>query len=341
VAHSAPAGVNQAGRVGPIIARIARSRELTLAGVLIVMSALVATRASNFLSASNLGPLTTLTAIIAIAAVGESLVIMTKNIDLSVEATIGLVAFVVAVVLKQNELPMPVAWAFGVGLGLALGLTNGIIVTVFKVPSIVATLGTLSLFRGLTYWVANGHEINTSDLPHGYTEPASQTFFGVPLFVLLAIAIIIVAAIALRYTVLGRHLYAVGSNAEAAATIGIRSRFTVFLAFGMCGMLCGVAGVLWGIQFGQLYASSATGQSLAIIAAVVVGGVSISGGSGTVVGAAIGALFLGLINNALTVLLLPQEWLQMIYGAVILFAVSTDALIQVRTQRAKARSRVR
>jgi rhamnose transport system permease protein len=314
---------------------------LTLAGVVIVMSVLVTARASNFLSASNLGPVTTLAAIIAIAAVGESLVIMTKNIDLSVEATIGLVAFVVAVLLKQNALPMPLAWAFGVGLGLALGMTNGIIVTVFKVPSIVASLGTLSLFRGLTYWVANGHEINASDLPHGYTDPASQTVLGVPYFVIVAVVVVFVAALALRYTVLGRQFYAVGSNAEAAATIGIRSRMTVFLAFGLCGMLAGLAGVLWGMEFGQLYASSGTGQSLAIIAAVVVGGVSISGGSGTVVGAAIGALFLGLINNALTVLLLPQEWLQMIYGAVILVAVSTDALIQMRAQREKARSRVR
>ena len=106
-------------------------------------------------------------------------------------------------------------------------------------------------------------------------------------------------------------------------------------------MLAGVAGVLWGIQFGQLYASSASGESLAVIAAVVVGGVSIAGGSGTVVGAAIGALFLGLINNALVVLNLPQEWLNVIYGAVILLAVATDALVQLRTQRAKARSRQR
>ena len=106
-------------------------------------------------------------------------------------------------------------------------------------------------------------------------------------------------------------------------------------------MLAGVAGVLWGIEFGQLYASSASGESLAVIAAVVVGGVSIAGGSGTVVGAAIGALFLGLINNALTVLQLPQEWLQVIYGAVILVAIVTDALVQMRAQRAKARSRLR
>jgi rhamnose transport system permease protein len=305
------------------------------------MAALVSTQASNFLTTDNLGPVTTLAAIIAIAAVGESLIIMTKNIDLSFEATIGLVAFVVAVILKQHQLPVPLAWALGVGLGLALGMANGIIVTVFKVPSIVATLGTLSVFRGLTYWVANGKEITASDLPPGYTDAASQTIFGVPLFVILAIAVVAVAALALRYTVLGRQFYAVGSNADAAATIGIRSQTTVFLAFALGGMLAGVAGVLWGIEFGQLYASSASGESLAIIAAVVVGGVSISGGSGTVVGAAIGALFLALINNALTVLLLPQESLQMIYGAVILFAISTDALIQVRAQRAKARSRVR
>jgi rhamnose transport system permease protein len=341
LALSAPAGVHGSDRVGSIIARVARSRELTLAAVLVVLAVLVSTQASNFLTADNLGPVTTFAAIIAIAAVGESLIIMTKNIDLSVEATIGLVAFVVAVVLKQRELPIPMAWALGVGLGLALGMANGIIVTVFKVPSIVATLGTLSVFRGVTYWVANGKEVTASDLPPGYTNPASQSFFGVPLFVIVAIVVVVAAALALRYTVLGRQFYAVGSNAEAAATIGIRSRFTVFLAFALGGMLAGVAGVMWGIQYGQLYASSASGQSLAIIAAVVVGGVSISGGSGTVVGAAIGALFLALINNALNVLLLPQESLQMIYGAVILFAVSTDALIQVRTQRAQARSRVR
>jgi ribose/xylose/arabinose/galactoside ABC-type transport system permease subunit len=220
-------------------------------------------------------------------------------------------------------------------------MVNGIVITIFRVPSIVATLGTLSIYRGLTYLVANGREITNSDLPAGYTDPSSQTFFGVPLFVLLAIAVVIVAALALRYTVFGRAVYAVGSNEEAAATIGVRARSTVFLVFAVSGMLAGVAGVLWGIQFGQLYASSASGESLAVIAAVVVGGVSISGGSGTVIGAAIGALFLGLINNALVVLNLPQEWLNVIYGAVILLAVATDALIQVQALRARARSRQR
>lgn len=328
-------------RAGALIVGLARSRELTLAAVIIALSALVAGRAPNFLSLDNLQPVTTLAAIVAIAAVGEALVILTKNIDLSVESTIGIVAFTVGLILKEQALPVPAAWAAGIGIGLVLGMSNGFIVAVLRVPSIVATLGTLSIFRGLCFLVANGKEINLNDLPDGYTNAASQNFFGVPLFVILAIAVVVVVAVVLRYTVVGRLFYAVGSNAEAAATIGIRSRLTVFLAFALSGMLAGVAGVLWGINYGAIYANSASGQSLAVIAAVVVGGVSISGGSGTVVGAALGALFLGLINNALLLLLLPQEWLQMIYGAVILFAVSTDALIQVRTQRAIARSRIR
>ena len=324
-----------------LIGGLARSRELTLAGVVVVLSAFVAFLTPNFLTLENLQPVTTVAAIIAIAAVGEALVILTKNIDLSVESTIGIVAFAVGLILKQQALPVPLAWVAGIGIGLALGMSNGLIVAVFKVPSIVATLGTLSIFRGLCFFIANGKEINLNDLPDGYTNAASQTFFGVPLFVILAVGVVAAAALVLRYTSLGRLFYAVGSNAEAAATIGVPSRLTVFLAFSLCGMLAGVAGVLWGINFGALYANSASGESLAVIAAVVVGGVSISGGSGTVVGAALGALFLGMINNALTVLLLPQEWLQMIYGAVILLAVSTDALIQIRTQRAKAGSRIR
>ena len=332
---------SQRNRVGVLVGGLARSRELTLAGVIIVLSAIVAVFAPNFLTTDNLGPVTTLAAIIAIAAVGETLVILTKNIDLSVESTIGVVAFSVGLLLKEQAMPVQLAWICGVGIGLALGMCNGVIVALFKVPSIVATLGTISIFRGLCFVVANGKEINLNDLPDGYTNAASQSFFIIPVFVIIAIVVVAAMAWVLRYSVLGRLFYAVGSNSEAAATIGVKSRSTVFLAFTLCGMMAGIAGVLWGINYGAIYANSASGQALAVIAGGVVGGVSISGGSGTVIGAALGALFLGLINNALILLGAPQEWLQLIYGAVILFAVSTDALIQVRTQRAKARSRIR
>jgi rhamnose transport system permease protein len=328
-----PAGPSLGSR---IVSMLGRSRELTLAGVIFLLCLVVAIQAPHFLSISNLSQVTTLAAIIAIAAVGESLVVMTKNIDLSVESTIGLVAFVVADILRQKMLPGPAAWAAGIGLGLVLGMANGAIITLFRVPSLVATLGTLSIFRGLDFFVAGGHEVNLADLPAGYSDAATQAFFGVPLFVILAIIVVVVVALVMRLTPFGRQVYAVGSNAEAALIIGIRSRLVIFLTFAICGALAGVAGVLWGMEFGTIYATSASNVSLQVIAAAVVGGVAIAGGAGTVVGAAVGALFLGLINNALLLLQMPQELLQVIYGAVILVAVSADALIQRRERRLAA-----
>jgi rhamnose transport system permease protein len=317
--------------IGDTALALTQSRELVLVAVIVALCLIVAIQAPAFLSARNLQNVTKDAAIIAIAAVGEAIVVMTRNIDLSVEATIGLVAYVVGD-LMRGQTPVPEAWALGLLLGVGLGLVNGVLVTGFKVPSIVATLATLSLYRGLDFFVANGREVNLRDLPPGYTSAATQNFFGVPLFAIVAVAVTVLVAAMLRYTLFGRRIYAVGSNAVAAAILGIRSRFVVLVAFALCGFLAGVAGILWGINYGTIYASSASGTVLAIVAAVVVGGVSISGGSGTVVGAALGALFLGLVNNALLVLQLPQEWLQVFYGAVILLAVSADAIVHRRAR---------
>jgi rhamnose transport system permease protein len=238
-------------------------------------------------------------------------------------------------------MPVPAAWLTGIGLGLVLGMVNGGIITLLRVPPIVATLGTLSIYRGLDFFVAGGHEVNLADLPPGYSDPASQTLLGIPYFVIAAIVVVVVVALLMRLTRFGRQLYAVGSNAEAASIIGIHSRVAVFAAFSFCGLLAGIAGVLWGINFGTIYATSASGVSLQIIAAVVVGGVSIAGGSGTVVGAALGALFLALINNSLLLLQMPQELLQAIYGAVILVAIGADALLQLRERRITAEHALR
>jgi rhamnose transport system permease protein len=341
VARELTAGSSRPDGLAQALGVLARSREATLAVVMVVLAMLVTTRAPAFADARNIQNVLKDTSIIAIAAIGEAMVIMTKNVDLSVESTIGLVAYVVGEVMRTSHVPMAEAWLIGIVLGLVLGMVNGVIVAGFRVPSIVATLGTLSVFRGFDFFVANGREINLVDLPPGYSNMATQTFFGVPIFAILAVLTVAVVALLLRYTVVGRQIYAVGSNQAAAVILGIRSRFTVFLAFTMCGLLAGIAGVLWGIDYGTIYATSASGIALQVIAAAVVGGVSISGGSGTVIGAALGALFLGLINNALLILLLPQEWLQLIYGAVILVAVSADAIVQKRTQLARARSRMR
>lgn len=336
-----PAGVSHHGPVARILAVAARQRELSLVAVMLAMGVFVAFQAPQFLSAGNLTDVTVLASIIAIAAVGEAMVVITRNVDLSVEAVIGLVAFVVADLLSGQVLPTPVAMAAGVGLGLALGMINGLTVAVLRVPSIVATLGTLSIYRGIDFLIAGGKQVTLTELPAGYTDAARATVAGIPIFVLIALAIVVVAGVILRQTPFGRSVYAVGSNPEAAAILGIRKGLVTFVVFSVCGLLAGVAGVMWGIQFGTINATAASGVTLQVVAAVVVGGVNIFGGSGTVYGAALGAVFLGFISNALILLRLSQFWLQAIYGLVILVAVGVDAVLLRRFQRSAAARRRR
>jgi len=331
-----------AGRTrGQWLSTVARQRELSLVAIMFVLGGLVSVTAPQFLTLSNLSQVAVLASIVAVAAVGEALVMITRNIDLSVEAMIGLVAYCVAIVLQRHALDAPAAIALGIGIGLVLGMINGAVVTLLKVPSIVATLGTLSIFRGVDYLIAGSHQVPLAGLPPGFTDPARDSVLGIPIFVLVTLLVVVIGSVILRSTRFGRQVYAVGSNPEAAAILGIPSRLVVFAAFSLCGLLAGVAGILWVMEFGTINGTSATGTVLSIVAAVVVGGVSTLGGIGTLAGAALGALFLGFIANALILVGLSQFWLQAIYGVVILVAISADAIILRRIQRATVESRAR
>ncbi len=323
------------------LSTVARQRELSLVAIMLVLGSLVSLAAPQFLTSSNLTQVAALASITAVAAVGEALVIITRNVDLSVEATMGLVAYSVASLLERQALDAPAAIVFGLVLGLVLGMINGAVITLFRVPAIVATLGTLSIFRGVDYLVAGSHQVPLAGLPPGFTDPARDSILGVPIFVLVAVVVVVIGSVFLRSTRFGRQIYAVGSNPEAAAILGIPSRLVVFAAFSACGLLAGVAGVMWVMEFGTINGTSATGVVLAVVAAVVVGGVGIFGGTGTLVGAALGALFLGFIANALILVGLSQFWLQAIYGLVILIAISADALILRQLRRATTERRTR
>ena len=318
---------------------VARQRELSLVVVMVVLGAFVYSQAPQLLSASNLTQVTAHASIIAVAAVGQAIVVITRNVDLSVEAVIGLVAFAVADLMATNTLAAPWAVVAGVVLGLLLGVVNGLLVAWLRVPAIIATLGTLSAYRGLTLFLAGGKQVTLTQLPAGYTDWARASVAGIPLFVIIAVVVVAVAAVVLRMTPFGRQVYAVGSNPEAAAILGIRTRLITLVAFACSGLLAGVAGVMWGMEFGTINATAATGVTLQVIAAVVVGGVNINGGSGTVVGAGLGALFLAFIQNALILLRLSQFWLQAIYGIVILVAVILDGALLRAVQRSRARGR--
>lgn len=324
-----------AGRLGleRTLALVARLREL---GILVALAAIVIVvgiQAPRFLSVSNFEQILLSVSLIAIVAVGQTSVVLTRNVDLSVGSVVGLVAFVTADLLKEHALGVPGAILAGCALGLGLGALNGLIITVGRVPAIVATLGTLYAYRGLDFLIAGGKQVSAIDLPNSYLRIASSSVIGVPTLIVFAAVAAAIAAYLLRYSGTGRELYAIGSNPTAAELVGIPAQRLVFGAFVVSGLLAGVAGVLWGSRFGTINAFAAGGLELQVIAAVVVGGVNIFGGSGTVLGAVLGAALLGTIENALRILHLSQFWLQAIDGAVILLAVGTDAAIRGYFQR--------
>jgi rhamnose transport system permease protein len=325
-----------------LIGLVGRIRELGLLAVLLLIVIVVSIQVPRFLAISNLEQILLSVAILAIVAVGETLVVLTRNVDLSVGSLVGLTAFVTADLFKQQPgTSLILAILLGCSLGLVLGAINGLLVAVGRVPAIVATLGTLYIFRGVDFYIAGGTQVSASDVPDSYLNLATAHVFGVPMLIIFAAIITVVFAYLLQYTRTGRQLYAIGSNPDAARLVGIRSHLLIFGAFMISGLLCGFAGVLWGARFATVDARAATGLELQVIAAVVVGGVNIFGGSGTIVGAVLGAIVLGTIDNSLTLLRLSQFWLQAIDGAAILAAVTIDAFITRWLQRVLITRRLR
>jgi rhamnose transport system permease protein len=270
-------------------------------------------------------------AILILLATGQTVVVLTRGIDLSVGSTLGLSAFAVGTLLQNNPgTPLPFALLAGVLVGGICGLVNAAIIALGNVPPLVATLGTLYIFRGLVYFWAGGARINASDLPRSFLDFGTARILGVPYLILIALIVLVVVGLFLRHYRAGRDLYAIGSSPEAARLAGVRTRRRLIAAYVLCGALAGLGGVLYAARFGTVDASAGSGLELNVVAAVVVGGVAIFGGSGSVYGAALGALLLTVISNALPVLGINQFWQQAIVGALILGAIGLDRLISLR-----------
>ncbi|MFG3341074.1 ABC transporter permease [Glycomyces sp. NPDC048151] len=305
-------------------------------GLLLALAVLVgATAAVNarFLSGQSVRDLLFAAAVTVLLASGMTVVVLTRGIDLSVGSTLGLAAYLTASGLSDGT-PVPLAVLIGLLTGLACGAVNGAIVHFGKVPPLVATLGTLYVYRGIVYFTAGGSRVNASDLPGGFLDFGNGTLLGVPYLFLIAAAVLATVAVYLRDFRSGRDLYALGSNPEAARLAGIPAGRRLMAAYALCGTLAGLGGVLYAARFGTVDASAGYGMELDIVAAVVVGGVAIFGGSGTVLGAGLGALLLTVIDNALPVLSIPPFWQQAIVGALILAAVGLDRLVALRAARA-------
>jgi len=316
---------------------IVRYREAGISLIILILVVLVTLRSPEFLTLDNFRNILLNISILVIVALAQAMVIITHGIDLSVSSMIGLVAMMVAFVVKQYPgMPMVTAILLGLALGAVLGMVNGLIITYGKVPPIIATLGTLSIYRGLVFFYSGGTWINSFELPKSFKMLSKGTPLGLPNMVIYAIIVAVIVYYFLNYTRTGRSIYAVGGNPDAAAVAGIRTQRILFLVYLLSGIACGLAAVLWASRFESAQTNTALGFELQTVAAAVVGGVSISGGVGTVPGVLLGALLLGVIQNALTLVRISPFWQLAAQGLLILIAVIADNLIARRFQRSKS-----
>lgn len=312
---------------------IVRAREVSLIGVLAVLVIAVSIAEPRFLNAQNLRDILLNVTIVALLAVGQTIVVITRNIDLSVGSILGICAFATGVLFADHNVPIPVVFVLGTLFGAAFGLMNGVMVAWARVPSLVITLGTLYVIRGIDYWWAGGRQINAADMPRPFLELATRTILGFPVLALFTIVAMVLVGVVLARSRMGRELYAIGSNPDAAVLAGIQVSRRVLGAFIASGAIAGLAGVLYASRYGTLDAVAGNGIELAAVSAVVVGGVAIFGGSGTVWGAALGALLLATIRSALVTLQIDPFWNQAIQGALLLAAIGLDAYLAMRLAR--------
>ena len=331
--HQEPSSPKPLNPLVSAIRRFLLKREFGLVTAMAAVIIPVAAINPRMLSGPNVTALSMDAALLIIVAVAQMLVLLTRNIDLSVASVIGLSAYGAATTLHAHpELNVFAGLAVASGIGLLCGLVNGAVVTIGRVPAIVVTLGTLSVFRGIDSLWTGGKQISADQVPQAWLDLTTGRVAGVPGLVFIAAGVLLVTAFVLRSLPLGRELYAIGSNPDGAELIGIPVKRRVLGAFAVAGLLAGFDGGLWASRYATIDARVATGFELTVIACVVVGGVAIRGGAGTVLGITLGALTLLIIRNGLILIRVDPLWLEGVYGLVILGAVTINLIVTRRSQ---------
>ena len=306
--------------------RILASRELLLLVAIGLVLGIISSRFPAFITLSNLAAVFNDTSPLILLAIGQMIVILTKCIDLSVAANLALTGMVVSLInIAAPGLPIIVTLVVATGFGACLGMFNGILVWKLDIPPIVVTLGTMTIFRGTIFLLTEGKWVNSHEMSDTFKAFPRTEILGLPVLSWFAIAAVILFTVVMTRTTLGRAFYAAGGNPHAATYAGINVGRTQFWAFTISGALAGLTGYLWVSRFAVAYVDVAGGFELTVVAACVIGGVSIMGGIGTVPGALLGALFLGIIANALPVVNISPFWQMAISGGAIIIAVVLNA----------------
>lgn len=327
--------------------RIQQVRELSLLLIFALILVFFSSQINNYFSPRTFNRISGVVALITVLAVGQTLVVLTRNVDLSVGSIVGFTAYFLGRQLSLYDDMNPyVAVSIAMGVGAAFGLLNGLLVSYGRVPSIVVTLGTLALYRGFLVEYSGSTSIATRDLPDWIKELPRVNLFTIGelemrVLPFIAIIVVIIFQLILSYTSFGRRLYAVGSSPEAAEMAGIPSARLVTIAFVISGALAGLGGFFYLARIGTITVVAAQGLELQVVAAVVVGGVNIFGGSGTIFGALLGAVLIGTIEQSLIRMRINEFWKDAMLGIFILGAVTTDAVLLNRLREWWARIRQR
>ena len=330
----------QPSRRGAGALRPERVKELSLVGVIIVTLVVFSFLVDDYFSGRFFNRVTTSVAITAILAVAQTLVIITRNIDLSVGSIVGVTAYLTGeFVADHPSTPAVIAIGMAVGIGALLGAFNGFLVAFGRVPAIIVTLGTLAIYRSWLVSHAEARTITADSLPDWIVDLPTRNMFAVGSFDIrvtfaIVVGVVIVFQLAMQWLRWGRRLYAIGSNPEAATQAGLPTKRLVFSAFVACGALSGLAGFLFLARFGTITVVAGQGLELDSVAAAVVGGVSVLGGSGTLFGAFLGAVLIDLLDQSLVrVEQVSEFWRNAILGVLILAAVIADVMIGSRFRR--------
>jgi len=310
---------------------LTRFRASSLIAIILIIFALASIKSSGFANLISIQQMLTNAALFVLLAIGETLVLVTRNVDLSVGSTLGISAFLVGDLFTHHPgTPIWLAFVVGIGIGAVCGTVIGFIVTVANVPSLVVSLAGLYIIRGILNIIGLGIQIEPSAISLSFQKIGFETFAGIPWIFIIPAVVALVAAYFMRSYRSARELYAIGSNPDAAALAGVPVKRRVFTAFVISGSLAGLGGVLFLSEFATVDATAGTGYELLVIASCVIGGVAIFGGSGSVIGAALGAILLQVINQALVVSNVSSFWDSALAGALILFTIAVDRLLSNR-----------
>ncbi|HUW42196.1 MAG TPA: ABC transporter permease [Rectinemataceae bacterium] len=318
-----------------------KRRETSLFVIIAIVVAAVTFRTHDFFTPGNFAFIFKDSSILLVVSIGQLLVILTGGIDLSVASIMGFTGMSVALLDKAHpDTPLAVIILVAMAIGFVLGSFNGLLVSGLNIPPIIATLGTLSIYRGFVIVLSGGTWVSADQMTASFRNFPQASFFGISNMISIALLVFVIFAVFLHLTRSGRDIYGVGGNPLAAQYVGIDVKKTNFRVFALSGILSGLAGYLWVAFYASAANDSASGLELQTVAACVVGGVNIMGGSGTIAGVLLGSVFLGIVKNALTMIRISPFWQVAIQGFVILLAIIVNTVLDRRAQASMLKRRV-